>query len=93
MTELAALKVRILANPEARAEYDAQALEFDLVRELITARTRACLTQSELAERMHTTQSTIARLESGRTMPSMRALASYAEATGSRAVVRLERAA
>ena len=93
MTELAALKVRILANPEARAEYDAQAPEFELARELITARTRAGLTQSELAERMHTTQSTIARLESGRTMPSMRALARYAEATGSRAVVRLERAA
>ena len=93
MTELAALKVRILANPEARAEYDAQALEFDLVRELIVVRNRAGLTQSELAERMHTTQSTIARLESGRTMPSMCALARYAEATGSRAVVRLERAA
>ena len=93
MTELAALKVRILANPEARAEYDAQALEFDLVRELIVVRNRAGLTQSELAERMHTTQSTIARLESGRTMPSMRTLARYAEATGSRAVVRLERAA
>ncbi len=93
MTELAALKARILANPEARAEYDAQALEFDLVRELIVVRNRAGLTQSELAERMHTTQSTIARLESGRTMPSMRALARYAEATGSRAVVRLERAA
>ena len=59
----------------------------------LKVRTRAGLTHSELAERMHTTQSTIARLESGRTMPSMRALARYAEATGSRAVVRLERAA
>lgn len=38
---------------------------------------------------MYTTQSTIARLESGRTMPSMRTLACYAEATGSRAMVRL----
>ncbi|GAB1422976.1 hypothetical protein MASR2M16_02100 [Thauera terpenica] len=36
------------------------------MRELITARTRAGLTQSELAERMHTTQSTIARLEENR---------------------------
>ena len=93
MTELAALKARILANPEARAEYDAQAPEFELARELITARARAGLTQSELAERMHTTQSTIARLEIGRTMPSMRTLARHGEATGSRAVVRLERSA
>ena len=93
MTELAALKARILATLEARAECDAQAPEFELARELITARTRAGLTQSELAERMHTTQTTIARLESGRTMPSMRTLARYAEATGSRTVVRLERTA
>lgn len=67
MAELADLKARILANPEARTEYEVQAPEFDLARELIAARTRAGLTQSELAERMHTTQSTIARLESGRT--------------------------
>lgn len=93
MTDLADLKARILANPEARAEYEAQAPEFDLARELIAARARAGLTQSELAERMHTTQSNIARLESGRTLPSMRTLARYAEATGSRTVVRLERIA
>ncbi len=93
MTELADLKARILANPEARTEYDAQAPEFNLARELIAARSRAGLTQSELAERMNTTQSTIARLESGRTLPSMRTLTRYAEATGSRAVVRLERSA
>lgn len=90
MTDLAKLKTRLLTNPEVRAEYDAQAPEFDIAHELIAARTRAGLTQAELAERMHTTQSTIARLESGRTMPSMRTLARYAEATGSRAVVRLE---
>jgi transcriptional regulator with XRE-family HTH domain len=39
---------------------------------------------------MGTSQSTIARLESGSTLPSMRTLTRYAEATGSRAVVKLE---
>ena len=62
-------------------------------RELIAARTRAGLTQAELAKRMQTTQSTVARMESGRTLPSMRTLSRYAEATGSRAVFRLEKAA
>ncbi|TAM33331.1 MAG: XRE family transcriptional regulator, partial [Burkholderiaceae bacterium] len=46
----------------------------------------------QVAERMQTTQSTIARMESGRTMPSLRTLSRYAEATGSRAVIRLESA-
>jgi len=59
-------------------------------RELISARTRAGLTQSEIAGRMNTTQSTIARLESGKTMPSMRTVQRYAEATGSKVIIRLE---
>lgn len=91
MIDFADLKARILANPEVRAEYDAQAPEYQIAHELIAARTRAGLTQTELAECMHTKQSTIARLESGRTLPSMRTLARYVEATGSRAVARLER--
>lgn len=91
MIDFAYLKARILANPEVRAEYEAQAPEFAIARELIAARTAAGLTQAELAERMHTRQSTIARLESGRTLPSLRTLTKYAEATGTRAVVRLER--
>lgn len=90
MTELADLKARILANPEARAEYDAQAPEFELARELIAARTRAGLTQSEVAERMSTTQSAVARLEGGRSLPSMSTLRRYAEATGNRLAVHLE---
>ena len=90
MTDLATLKSRLLADPETRAEYDAQADEFAIAHELIAARARAGLTQAELAERMHTTQSTIARLESGRAQPSIRTLKRFADATGCIAVVRLE---
>ena len=92
MTDLATLKKRLLADPQTQAEYEAQAPEFAIARELIAARVRAGLTQEQLAEKMQTTQSTIARMESGRTLPSMRTLSRYAEATGSRAVVRLEAA-
>ncbi|MFZ5537818.1 MAG: helix-turn-helix transcriptional regulator [Pseudomonadota bacterium] len=90
MTTLDELKAKLLEHPEVKATYDALEPEYAIARELIAARARAGLTQAQLAERMHTTQSTIARLESGKSMPSLRTLARYAEATGSRAVIRLE---
>ncbi|ROT44316.1 helix-turn-helix transcriptional regulator [Pusillimonas sp. NJUB218] len=89
MADLSTLKNRLLSNRQTRAEYDAQAPEFAIARELIAARVRAGLTQTEIAQRMSTTQSTIARLESGRSLPSLRTLARYAEATGSRTVIKL----
>ncbi|TAL92215.1 MAG: XRE family transcriptional regulator [Paraburkholderia sp.] len=92
MTDLTRLKTRLLADPKTRTEYDAQSPEFAIARELVAARVRAGLTQEQVAEKMQTTQSTIARMENGRSLPSMRTLARYAEATGSRAVVRLEAA-
>ena len=51
---------------------------------LIEARARAGLTQEEVAARMQTTQTVIARLESGRTKPSTRTLERFAAATGMR---------
>ena len=93
MPNLTKVKARLLADPATRAEYEAQAQEFEIARELIAARIRAGLTQAELAGRMQTTQSTIARIESGRTLPSIRTLSRYAEATGSRAVFRLKKLA
>ena len=92
MKTLKALKVELLADAETRAEYDAMADEFDMARELIAARSRAGLTQGQVAERMGTTQSVIARLESGRRGPSMRTVQRYANALGCRAVVRIEHA-
>lgn len=64
--------------------------EHALQRQIVTARTRAGLTQAELAARMGTQQTAIARLEAGRTMPSITTLKRLAEATGSRLVLRLD---
>ena len=84
-----AFKNKALANPEVRAEYDALAPEFEISAELLQARLRAGLSQTELANRMRTSQSAIARLESGQTLPSTKTLLRYAKATGSRIQVRL----
>ena len=90
MKTLKTLRAELLADPETRAEYDAMANEFKMARELTAARSRAGLTQGEVAERMGTTQSVVARLESGRRAPSMRTVQRYAQAVGARAVVHLE---
>lgn len=71
-------------DPDYRAAYDALQDEFALASELIGARVRAGLSQAELATRMNTSQSAIARLESGRTRPSVRTLERLAAATGAR---------
>lgn len=77
-------------DPEYVAAYDALEDEFALASQIIGARARANLTQAELAERMHTSQSSIARLESGRGRPSVSTLERLAAATGSKLRLVLE---
>ncbi|MEA3128550.1 MAG: hypothetical protein QOF46_345 [Paraburkholderia sp.] len=92
MTTFEKLKARLLANPKVKAEYDALAPQFEIAAELLRARLRAGLSQAELAVRMGTSQSAIARLESGDTLPSTKTLLRYAQATGSRVRVKLSAA-
>lgn len=90
MTRVRDLHERWLQDPQYCAEYERLAPEFDLAQTLIETRTRAGLTQAELAQRMHTTQSVIARLESGRVRPSLRTLQRIAHATGTQLRIRFE---
>ena len=84
MTRIADLHEKWSRDPEYRAAYDRIGAEFELARSLVEARTRAGFTQAELAKRMQTTQSVVARLESGRMYPSTRTLERVARATGTR---------
>jgi len=80
---------RLLSNPKVKAEYDKLGPQFELADELIHARTRAKLSQEEVAKRMGTTQSVVAKIESGRAKPSVRSLERYAAAIGARIVYQL----
>ena len=84
MTKLAELKKKYMKDPEFRKEYEKADLEYSIIELLIRARTQAKMSQEELAKRMNTTQSAIARLEGGKVSPSIATLRRYAEATGSR---------
>ena len=75
-------------NPAVKAAYEDQEAEFSLVKTMIQARMNAGLTQEQVAERMGTTQSAIARIESGKTLPSMKTLTRYAKVLNMRPDVR-----
>ena len=92
MTKLKDLKKRLMEDPEFREEYGRIDDEFRLIEALVRARTAAKLTQAELARRLGTTQSAIARLEGGGVSPSFATLRRYAEATGTRLTVGLVQA-
>ena len=66
-----------------REAYDALEAEYALAHEMLSARTRAGLTQEAVADRMGTTKSAVSRLESaGKHAPSMASLKKYADAVG-----------
>lgn len=90
MTSLKDLKRKLLANPEVKAAYDALTEEEQIAAALVQARLATGLTQEDLAARMGTRQEVIARLESGRHLPSMATLKRYARATGRRLIISLE---
>lgn len=84
------LKTRALVRQEVKKAYDQLDEEFGFLEEVLKARAAAGLTQAEVAERIGTTQSAIARLESPsvRHSPSVETLQKYARALGCRVEIR-----
>ena len=88
---LKAFKAKALARPDVRREYDDLEEEFELLDDILKARAEAGVTQAELAARIGTTQSAVARMETaiGKHSPSISTLKRYASALGYRLRVRL----
>jgi transcriptional regulator with XRE-family HTH domain len=86
-------KARALARADVREEYDRSAEEFQFLDEILKARAAAGLTQADVAARIGTTQSAVARLESAdaKHSPSIATLQRYASALGCKLEVRLVR--
>jgi DNA-binding XRE family transcriptional regulator len=85
------LKARALDRADVKAEYVRLDEEFTLLDQFMKARATAGITQAEVAERIGTTQSAVARLESGsgKHSPSLATLQKYANALGCRLELRL----
>jgi predicted transcriptional regulator len=91
MRSFEAFKRKMLSNPVIKKEYDALEEEFALASELIGARAKAKLSQAQVAKRMGTSQSAVARLESGHA-PSLTSLRKYARAVGRKVQIKLAKA-
>ena len=90
MTKLNDLHEKWMKNKAYRKAHADLEPEYALARALIQARVSAGLTQEQLAHRMDTTQSAIARLESGRSRPSTQTLERLAAATRTRLTITFE---
>ena len=90
MARISDMHKRWMKETKYRKAYEALEEEFVLASAVMDVRNRAGLTQAQLARKMGTTQPVVARLESGRTRPSMRSLERLAEATGSRLRISFE---
>lgn len=77
-------------DPKFMAAYSALEEEFALASAMIQARIAADMTQEQVAAAMGTTQAVVARLESGRAMPSTRTLERFAKATHTRLRISFE---
>jgi transcriptional regulator with XRE-family HTH domain len=90
-SDLKRFRTKALRRPAVREAYDGLSDEFAFLDEVLKARAQAGLTQAEVAERVGTTQSAIARLESGarKHSPSIATLQRYARALGYRVQIKL----
>lgn len=77
-------KKELLRDPEFKKEYDALELEFSIIEQVIRKRLQEGLTQKQLAEKVGTKQSAIARLEGGNANPSVAFLQKVSKALGSK---------
>ena len=87
--DFADLRKEMLANPAVAAEYERLGPVYELVGAMVDARHAAGLTQGQIAARLGTTQSAIARLENAHHLPSLEMVTRYAAAVGRKVNVQL----
>ena len=90
-SSLKQFKRKAFERPGVKSAYDELGQEFAFLDEVLKARAESGLTQAEVAERIGTTQSAIARMESAaaKHSPSISTLQRYAQALGYRVEIRL----
>ena len=82
-------KREALRDPKFRKAYDALQPKYDIIRAILDARNKKGMTQADIARRAGTTQSAIARFESGRSNPTLDFASRLSSAVGAKLEIRL----
>lgn len=90
MKDWKVVKEELLKDKRVAQEYKKLAPRYILVSQLIEARVKKGLTQEQLARRVGTRQSAIARVESGRANPSIGFLEKLTKALGSKLIIQVK---
>lgn len=83
------VKKELLSDPEVAKEYERLRPRYELISQLIGARIKKGLTQAQLAKKMGTKQSAIARVEGGNANPSIAFLEKLTQALGSKLTIQI----
>ena len=73
---------RLMKDEEFKAEYERLKPRYDLIAQIIDARSQLDITQEELAQRVGTQKSNISRFESGSYNPSLDFVTKVARSLG-----------
>lgn len=84
------LEKELLSDPKVRKEYDRLAPRYGVISQLITARLKKHMSQKDIAEKLGTKQSAIARFESGSVNPSLELLQKIAQALNLKVKIQFE---
>lgn len=72
----------LLKNPATKREFDRLAPRYAIISQLIAARIKKGMTQQDVADKIGTKQSAIARLEAGNVNPSVDFIQKIAQVMG-----------
>lgn len=90
MQNWSSLKKELLKNKKVKAEYDRLMPKYRFVSQLIGARLEKSLTQKQLAKKIGTKQSAIARIEGGYANPSIAFLEKMTAALGRDLIIQIK---
>ena len=91
MSKWEVLEKELLSDPATKKEFDKFVPRYAVISQLIAARIKSKMTQFDVAEKVGTKQSAIARLESGDVNPSLEFLQKIAHVMGYTLTVRLSK--